>query len=36
MADDSPALRCPNVRLMREAARARLPKSIFVFADASA
>jgi len=33
MADDSLALRYPNVRLMREAARARLPKAIFDFAD---
>jgi len=36
MADDSLALRCPNVRLMREAARARLPKPIFDFADGGA
>lgn len=36
MADDSLALRYPNVRLMREAARARLPKPIFDFADGGA
>jgi len=36
MADDSLALRYPNVRLMREAARARLPKAIFDFADGGA
>jgi isopentenyl diphosphate isomerase/L-lactate dehydrogenase-like FMN-dependent dehydrogenase len=36
MADDSLALRCPNVRLMREAARPRLPKPIFDFADGGA
>ena len=36
MAEDSPALRYPNVRLMREAARARLPKAIFDFADGGA
>ena len=36
MADDAPALRFPNVRLMREAARARLPKPIFDFADGGA
>ncbi|MFO1323571.1 MAG: alpha-hydroxy acid oxidase [Burkholderiales bacterium] len=30
------AMRCPNVRLMREAARLRLPKAIFDFADGGA
>ena len=36
MADNSLALRYPTVRLMREAARARLPKPIFDFADGGA
>jgi len=36
MADDSLAVRYPSVRLMREAARARLPKPIFDFADGGA
>lgn len=36
MTDDSLAMRCPNVRLLREAARARLPRPIFDFADGGA
>jgi isopentenyl diphosphate isomerase/L-lactate dehydrogenase-like FMN-dependent dehydrogenase len=36
MTDDSLAVRCPNVRLLREAARARLPKPVFDFADGGA
>ncbi len=36
MAGDSLAVRYPNVRLMREAARARLPQAIFDFADGGA
>jgi isopentenyl diphosphate isomerase/L-lactate dehydrogenase-like FMN-dependent dehydrogenase len=36
MADDSLAVRFPSIRLMREAARARLPKPIFDFADGGA
>lgn len=36
MTDESLAMRCPNVRLLREAARARLPKPIFDFADGGA
>ena len=36
MAADSLALRYPGIRLLREAARARLPQSIFDFADGGA
>ena len=36
MADDSLALRCPGVRLMREAAQARWPKTILECADGGA
>jgi isopentenyl diphosphate isomerase/L-lactate dehydrogenase-like FMN-dependent dehydrogenase len=36
MSEDPPALRHPNVRLMRAAAQSRLPRSVFDFADGGA
>jgi isopentenyl diphosphate isomerase/L-lactate dehydrogenase-like FMN-dependent dehydrogenase len=36
MSAEPPALRYPNVRLMRDAARRRLPQSVFDFADGGA